>query len=187
MDDGFFSAFYDIKMGDKKLDYQKQLIDLFASRTMIPAGQPLSFSTISNGVKDGSSVTVDGAPLQLMLKVPFFNHSKQVALIANVEIDNADAPGTKVAGNLLARGKHSINQMIVDLALLAEISGGYAQSPSALRIAADQAELSKLLEDGFSCSRSGTVECYKLSQEAIPAAKVVSQVYAEALALAAGR
>jgi hypothetical protein len=187
-DGGFFGAIHDVRAGGEGYNYLSELLELYASRVVVPAGSPVSFSYFADGLKKGEGATIQGKPLRLTLTEPFFNHVQNHKALKEVEIDDPQNAGQTMKVAALVSGNANLSQMVVDLATAATLSGGFAKSPSAARMAKDLQFVDGLLSNFESCGShsdsSSRVACEGLSESAFPMANVVREFYKEALQLA---
>ncbi len=184
-DEGLFTAIHDVKLGGDVFAYRTELMNLASGRVLVPAGQPLDFTFFDGGEQD-LAATVDGQPLVVTLEKPFFNYRGQIAILKNVLVDDLANPGQKVSKIVRIQGRENLNQMVLDVSLLASLAPGWSESPSAVRLASDAKALSELIAGSESCT-PGTRACYSVSTgTAARAASYLSDVYGDAWRAAGG-
>jgi len=184
LDDGLFTAIHDVKLGGDLFPYRTDLLELAASRILVPAGSPLSVSVFDGGIKDAAGLTVDGKPLVVTMAAPFFNHQDQIAILKDVLVDDAQNPGQKISRILRVNGTEKLSQMVIDANLVASLAPGYSASASAARLAADGKALAAILDDSATCV-PGTPACYRITGPAARAAGFMLDVYADSTRVAA--
>jgi hypothetical protein len=182
----FFSHLKDAKFGDKTYSFATDLFRLYEKTLFIPAGTALDFEVLLDGKRvPGSQFKLGGNPVQVTLNTPFWNYLNQTLFLKEgITVDLPDGSGTqKVIPTI--KGGSGLSKMVVDVATLSLLDGGFEGSRSFKIVSQMRSQLEQLLKND--CGTDSPVGCYTISAANQEAARWLSQVLKDAEALASGK